>query len=476
MSGALRRAISETRAKRLRGRALPDVPPHMARALAALERRFPNATPAGRGNPLSDRVFLARAATRPVMALSAHDARRALRPAWAELMPDSEGQARDDAVVTLDWVRALTERLARMEWAPADRRLAMVWLDLFPRGDAAYLLAKAARMAVARHPWPLRDAGERLALWDVSEGPRRLGQALLTGEPRRVLVEAGLSSLPDAGIVQAALDRVADDVARSTAAAVRDVTALIDLLEAMPGPKDARLSPALVHGLLAPWLGQEPPPELKRRVQALLLLRAGDPRFKGAQHWKGLAKAMADRGYPQSARIEALFLRWLIGEAFELFFKLLEDTAGNTVQWQRRQTYWRRYLDAGRITNAWFLLGNDAAYWAREQGDRLKATGYGRLSGGVSSAKQSALLFRIGELTIAEWSDNGSCCFWRPGASQMPEFGAPELDGTYLRASIVMERIAAQDQRRTGQWLWQAIGHRGQWETKFDNAISRSVW
>jgi hypothetical protein len=476
MSALLRKAIAQTRAAQLRGRALPDQPPQMARALAALERRFPNATPAGRGNPVGDRVFLALAANRPVMALPAHDARRALRPAWAELMPDSEGMARVDAVVTPDWVRALTERLARMEWAPADRRLALVWLDLFPRGDTAEFLAQAARLAVARHSWPLRDAGERLALWDASEGPRRLGQALLTGEPRRVLDEAGLSSLPDAGIVQAALDRVADDVARSTVMAVRDVSALIELLEAMPGPKDARLSPALVHGLLAPWLNREPPPELKRRLQALLLLRAGDPRFKGAEHWKGLTRAMAARGYPQGGRIEALLLRWLIGEAFELFFKLLADTAGNTVQWQRRQTHWRRYLDAGRITNAWFLLGNDAAYWARDQGDRLKATGYGRLNGGVSSAKQSALLFKIGELTIAEWSDNGSCCFWRPGASQMPEFGARTLDGTYLRKSLVMEGIAAQDKNRTGKKLWLALPHQGSWEEKFDNAISRSIW
>lgn len=478
MSGALRTSILALRAGQPKGQAVPNAPPHTARALGLLERRYPNSGPAGRGDPEGDRAFLGRVATQPVMALSANEARRALRPAWVELKPTAAQQSPIEPKVSAGWVRTLTERLVNMNWKPADRRLVLVWLDVFPRNPDAAFLAQAARVAAGRHEWPIREAGDRLNLWDPVAGPRALARAfkakIVEGEdPTQVLDQAGLSSLPDAGIVEAALDRLADETAAvSPVAATREVTALLDLLDQLPGQADRQLSPALVHGLLAPWLEKAPSSELKARLQTLLLARVGDPRFKGAARWAALTREMVARGYPKADRIEPMLRYWLIGEAFELFFKLLADTTVNPAQWQRRQKFWRRYLDAGRISNAWFVLGSDAAHWAKTQGDRLKRGQYGQLSAGAN-AQQSALLLQIGELTIAEWSDNGSCCFWRPGATEMPQFGAPWLNGKYLRASGVMEEVAARDFKRTGKWLWQAIGHRGRdWETQFDNAIA----
>ncbi len=477
MSGAFRTAIGAIVIDRFKGRSLPDVPPGISKALATLERRYPANASAGRGDPEGDRAFLVRVVDQPVMALSANEARRALRPAWVELKLGADAKTTSGSKVATDWVRSLTERLVNMNWKPADRRLVLVWLDVFPRIPEANFLAQAARVAAGRHNWPLREAGERLSLWDADTGPRALGRAFKGkiaegGDPALVLEEAGLSSLPDAGIVETALDRLADETAgASSANATRDVTALLDLLDRLPGGGERQLSPALVHGLLAPWLDTAPGPELKVRLQALMLARIGDPRFKGAARWAALSREMAARGYTKADRIEGMLRYWLIGEAFELFFKLLADTTDNPAQWQRRQKFWRRYLDAGRINNAWFVLGSDAAHWARTQGDRLKRGQYGQLSAGAN-AQQSALLLQIGELTIAEWSDNGSCCFWRPGASEMPQFGAPWLNGTNLRASGVMERVAARDYQRTGKQLWKALGHRGSWETQFDNAIA----
>lgn len=477
MSGALRGVIAEILNDRFRGRPVPEIPPSISKALASLQRRYQGNESAGRGDPEGDRAFLARAARQPIMQLSASEARRALRPAWVELTRSVSPELKSEVLVAPDWVQGLTERLVNMNWKPADRRLVLVWLDVFPRTAAASFLAQAARVAASRHDWPLREAGERLSLWDADAGPRALGRALKAkiaegADPTLVLDEAGLSSLPDAGIVEAALDRLADDTAGAAPAnTTRDVTALLDLLERLPGGSERQLSPAIVHGLLAPWLSKAPGSELKVRLQAFMLARVGDPRFKGAARWAALTKEMQARGYSRADRLEGMLRQWLIGEAFELFFKLLADTTDNPAQWQRRQKFWRRYLDEGRISNAWFVLGSDAAHWARSQGDRLKRGQYGQLSSGAN-AQQSALLLQIGELTIAEWSDNGSCCFWRPGASEMPQFGAPWLNGTNLRASGVMERVAARDYQRTGKQLWKALGHRGSWEIQFDNTIA----
>ncbi len=471
MTGSLKTAIADIALSRGGWRSLPGVPPHITRSLAILEKRTPDGG-GGRGDPEGDRAFLQRAAARAVADLSVSEARRALLPAWRDLVPEDGAAERAAPNVTSEWVRALTERLVMMGWRPADRRLALTWLDVFPCVPPGDFLSQAARIAAERHAWPLRDAGKRLQLWDAESGPRALGKALLAGDPAQVLSDAALSARPDAGIVRAAVDRIADDVASAGPAnAARDVTALLDLLAALPGNSEAPFSPGVVHGLMAPWLDRAPPAELKRRLQTLLLARIGDPRFQGGARWASLAQAMAARGHPNASRVEGLMRQWLIGEAFELFFKLLADTTGNAQQWQRRERYWRRYLDAGRISNAWFILGNDAAHWARGQGDRLKRGQYGRLNAGAD-ADQSALLMRISDLTIAEWSNDGSCCFWKPDASEMPQFGAQWLDGKNLRASRVMEALAARDRARTGQYLWQAIGHRGAgWETRFDNAI-----
>jgi hypothetical protein len=187
----------------------------------------------------------------------------------------------------------------------------------------------------------------------------------------------------------------------------------------------------------------------------------------------GIENAWRRGGRHEDAETLRLILkRWLDIWSFETFFKIMGQTTDNPVQWRARERFWRRYLKGGHVKDVWFILGHEAERQMRPYRDELKqAGGYGRVDEGATPS-HSALLMQIGDIMIAEWTHNGSCCFWQRNAVRRPVPYGRRYDGNYMRNSERMRRAADLQARELGSGpLWEALSHHEGWEMRFDEAI-----
>jgi hypothetical protein len=465
---ALRNAIRQMRITAGTLPRVPDFPVETVRALKRLEKwQMSYVAP----DAEEDAQLLQR--VRPIQPeqLSSRDIRRSLPPAWRWL----DRNQGDD----LEWLTRLTTDAVARASRPIDRSLVMTWLDVFPEGDGADVLANAARTAAERYEWPYRPAGREFNLWDHDEAAQRVGKELLTGTDadavlRRASLHAGVYS---GNLVQSALTSICDEVADSHRSnAATNCENLLGLLTRMG---DAAVSsatrPLLVRALLKPWANTAPDNDLRVRIQRFALKQYGDPRFDTSK-WSAFSQALQTRGYSQDMEsLKAILLQWLNRAAFEIFFKLIGQSTSAPEQWAAREEFWRHYLEHNHIKRAYFMLGSDAERRARPYWQKLQeAGGYGLIDSDANP-DHSAFLMEIGDVIIAEWTHNGSSCFWKPDAVHRPIFGAKRYDGSLMRATDKM-KVAAYRQAVSlrSDSLWIALPHnpprssykRG-WHSKF---------
>lgn len=315
-----------------------------------------------------------------------------------------------------------------------DRAIVRSYLHQFPdRHDRFDALTAASRYVAGRRDWPWRERGEAWSLWQPGDGPRKLARALLASDdPASILSAAGLTGeLATGRYVERAMEATYRVVmATRGAEAVTYGARLIDLSAAMKG--DA-LDGMLALALLAPWVDTAPPAVHQRRVGALLTSRIGDPRLSPAR-WTALAAEL--RAYGLGDGVEAAFAvlrRWLVQATVREFFAVVAKTTDRPDQWKQRTDFWLGYLDAGHITDAWFAFGSAAEAQARRflKDDSI---GHARIEGAGATANQSALLMTLGDLRIAEWSDNGSCRFWPASRPKAPPMYRRVYYGRVLRS------------------------------------------
>lgn len=227
------------------------------------------------------------------------------------------------------------------------------------------------------------------------------------------------------------------------------VERLLSLSRANDDPQSLRFKTervALIDGLLLPFAEGQPNPALAERIKDSLLDLFGDPRLTGRQRWNGV-----------DPRARQVMLGWLVTETLEDFFRLLEYAAQSDPiarrHWQARKILWTRYLNAGTISDAWVALGPLARFQARGMLSGSDAS-YAKLSGVQNN--QSAIIMRIGELLITEWSHSGSFRAWPPNARTRPKL----YKSDYSRAELVQ-----------GAEPKNVIEHRGDWQTRVKDLI-----
>ena len=130
--------------------------------------------------------------------------------------------------------------------------------------------------------------------------------------------------------------------------------------------------------------------------------------------------------------------KWHVYQSILLFFKLIgevvEDEAHDH-QFPLRESFWLDYFKQDRVSEAWVILGSrgDAAakkYQVSGNSD-FAALSWANLSGAKSD--QCALLIKIGDVTIVEWSHSGACRLWKSDDSHAPKFAQMKYDGSDLR-------------------------------------------
>ncbi len=354
--------------------------------------------------------------------LSSRDAKRLLRDMWVK--EGCDGVERD-----------LLDEGVKRDRTSIDRSIVESYLLRFPLTHPAFGdLRGASEWVARRRDWPWRARGEEFGLWDKEAGPERLASELLsTNRPAGVLRRAGLDGdlATGAFVRHAVRSACAAAVAHKGAAAVESGERLIAFASTIKGAEG--IDAVLALALLAPWVGSAPPAEHQQKVTTLLTGRIGDPRLAPAK-WSALVAELEHDGITAAAEtVFRVLRRWLVQATVREFFAIVAKTTDRRDQWKDRTTFWMGYLDAGHITDAWFAFGSQAEREARRF-MKDQAMAFARIEGQGASASQSALLMTIGDVRIAEWSDNGSCRFWRAARPKAPPMYQSVYYGLVLRS------------------------------------------
>ena len=128
----------------------------------------------------------------------------------------------------------------------------------------------------------------------------------------------------------------------------------------------------------------------------------------------------------------------------EDFFSAIDQTALR-LHWDYRKPFWLAYLNGGYISDAWVVYDPRTTRIAVNklgiQDDQF---------GTIRSGSRSAILMKIKNLTILEWSNQGACRIWRAHDPDAPKLHKKTYKNTELMESC-MRSIAHQHSRR-GSW------------------------
>jgi hypothetical protein len=216
-------------------------------------------------------------------------------------------------------------------------------------------------------------------------------------------------------VFEEAMDATSRILIADALAAERTVTRLLDLAKEEPFAGARFRFPshraALVERLVLPFAQGAHGEPVRRLIETFVLDHYGDPRIDRSQ-WHGVSE--------EAIRVVS---GWLVAETLEDFFRLIEHTAKGdptaSRHWRYRKAFWSAYLRADAISDAWIVLASHVDDDARKVLDiDRKAYGRFRRGGGVQ-ANHAALMLRIGDLLITDWSHSGSYRAWessrRPG-------------------------------------------------------------
>ena len=184
------------------------------------------------------------------------------------------------------------------------------------------------------------------------------------------------------------------------------------------------IRPSALVGLIKPMKNQPQKSELVMEILKLITATFGDPRLSDSnypmlpENLGGLASRNACINIIKS---------WYNFRSMELFFNIIEQVIGadSVHQFPRRRKFWEYYFEKGLISDVWVVLGPNALHVAQgvffnNEEEDYQSLRYGRLRS--SRNDHSALLMKIGNLIICEWSHLGKVRFWTSKCNTAPKF------------------------------------------------------
>ncbi len=403
----------------------PLAPVNVRRAAQAVERILGDLEPKTPPTyELEETVRRLAAAWKASATLRDVEPRHMRRASWAFFFPKDRPKVwlgRNDALVRA-WLRWLAER-GRASTVAAMLR---AFLDVYPVDSPSFedireALRKQLKAADSPRATRWRERCERFGLLE-RDGPARLVRRWWEIDVPfdAFLAEAGLAPGLEASAFVEHATRLLLENTGTTLSTGRCPPAKCERAFAWL-ERDGRLRfdglrAAVATAFLEPFVEKTPRPEIKEPIQAFLCRVIGDPRIQ-RQRWSGVRD-----------EIRHVLFRWLVGASLEDFFRLLDQTALDR-HWRYRKAFWTAYLEREAIEDAWVVLGPEAARIARRGFDAGAAK---LLKGYNVEANHSVLLMRIGGLTVAEWSHNGSCRIWRRGNKSAPKL----YEAEYTRSEL----------------------------------------
>ena len=340
------------------------------------------------------------------------------------------------------------------------------YLDGFHQSEAFDEFSRRLRPLIQKwegraiDPWP--ELGSSFALFDPSKAPSNIASAVLVSDhsPARTLSAMGLDVgiRQRGGLAEMAFVRAAELIAVELGAKV--IPMQQRLAEwAMENDKSFAFPKAFlsaVRAFLAPWTNADPP-EAHRAylIEILQSFGGGDPRTKPSA-WRTVREQI-----PEAYDV---LMRWLTSASVYQFFDIVDrslerDPAGRKM-WAYRRKFWTAYLRAEdgepKIEEAWVAFGDDGAWLAREAAKIHNEAGlaaFGRQHD--KSSSHAALIMRIGDLVIVDWSHNAKCNVWKKG-----DRGSPELYKSSYPAGVLYSAPDQYSHPSPSTYSWQkTIAH-----------------
>jgi hypothetical protein len=306
------------------------------------------------------------------------------------------------------------------------------YLDGFDDQSPTILsLANKLRSMASRWAWRPNDHWparlDDFSLLDPAKSPALIARRVLSSgkSPRDTLAEAGLDTVGRrfGGLVESAF-RVACHLVmgRNGQEAVDGQRTLIEWARDDAGKFGYQKSwPDFVRASLVPWEMVEPSEAHKSAlIEMLERYGGGDPRAQ-PQRWREVMDN-APGAY-------AVLMRWLtrasVLQFLDVVDRLMPDYQAKQM-WAYRRAFWTSYLlsdgNSPGIDAAWVAFGSDGARLAnkaaRESGDR-SFSAFGRQND--KSAAHAALILKMGDLTIVDWSHSAKYQVWKRGDDRVPE-------------------------------------------------------
>lgn len=347
-------------------------------------------------------------------------------------------------VHTPEVAKPLCDEVERLQRRSALFALLDAYLDWFDDQDedvawlAKRLTATSKRWAWRdTDPWPARISS--FELLTPTTAPRRVAAAVLDSDRdiRAVLDEAGLTTEGRrvGGLGLASFSAGCESVRNMKSTSALSPQRRLVSWSGETGPLlYPKAWPQFAGALFEPWRTSEPPREHKTLIIDRAVAHAGDPRINRAR-WRPVEEAASDA--------YAVILRWLTQASVRQFFDIVSETMTDRPDmWAERRKFWTQYLDAEMISAAWVAFGSDGASRADRAAtltNDKSLSMFGRLgSGSGRSSQHAALIMKIGDLTIAEWSHNGKFNIWslkdkhhpplfRHNTRRLPDYDPSEL-------------------------------------------------
>ncbi len=335
------------------------------------------------------------------------------------------------------------------------------YLDGFESENTTILMvaAKLEEM-VSRWPWRSDDHWpgrlREFSLLDPTHGPEILARSILLGEeePYKVFQNAGLDTAGRrfGGLAEATFRYACHLVMRLTGQdAVAGQRILIDWARNDAGRFGfQRAWPEFVQASLTPWEATEPSEAHKSALLEMLeRFGEGDPRAH-PDRWRTVMDN-APGAY-------AVLMRWLtrasVLQFLDIVDRLMPDYEAK-LMWSYRRAFWMSYLlsdgKAPGIDAAWVAFGYDGALLAkqaaRDSGDR-SFSAFGRQND--KSGQHAALILKMGDLTIVDWSHSAKYQVWKRGQS-----GAPDLFQQKYRSGALYNAPLQESHSSPRTFTWQ---------------------
>jgi len=355
----------------------------------------------------------------------------------------------------------LLDRVRRQARRPAFTALLEAYVNTFDPADekTRWLAKRLAEMAL-RWEWRAKDVWkerlDRFALLNVDEAPKRLALEILAApqRQRQILQEAGLDegARGQSKLALAAFRSACVAVAGLPNLKVQNVQAALlawnEVNQASGRFPTAWLD--LCKACLEPWANAEP----QQAHRGLLIghlqrLSGGDPRTSGRDTQWGQVRDHAPVAYN-------VMMRWLTQVSVKQFLEVVDRSLTEPDarrMWAYRKAFWLSYLDnknGPKIEQAWVAFGDEAATLARRIADQTGDSTFRNFGKQSEKSKQhTALILKIGDLTIVDWSHSGKYNVWRNGAA------APKLFKLDYRYDLLDSAPLRDSHTAPAHYSWQ---------------------